>query len=247
MSFSPHPPSNGLIGHRGLAALAPENTLSSFLLAAKYGLEWIEFDLRLTQDNNLVIFHDETLNRTTNHQGKLAQCTTAKVKSLDAGSWFSPEFKNEPIPFFTEILPKLLNLNIYLNIELKLSSKPTIIEQNTLAQIFLKTLKTHWPKQKPWQLISCAHWPLLMDLRAHIADLPLGFLSNNCNASIIRHLKTIPNAAFHCYFKALTEPMIAHLKVQQIPFLAYTVNNLDIANSLLKSGAFAIFSDFPLK
>ena len=78
-----------VIGHRGNRAFAPENTLPSFLEAVALGADALEFDLRLTRDGQLVVFHDATLERTTDGSGPLAQRTLAELKQFDAGANFT--------------------------------------------------------------------------------------------------------------------------------------------------------------
>ena len=80
-----------VIGHRGNRAHAPENTLESLLQAVALGADALEFDLRLSRDGHLVMFHDATLERTTDGQGPLAQCTLADLQALDAGARFTPD------------------------------------------------------------------------------------------------------------------------------------------------------------
>ena len=80
-----------VIGHRGNRAHAPENTLESLLQAVALGADALEFDLRLSRDGQLVMFHDATLERTTDGQGPLAQRTLAELKALDAGARFTPD------------------------------------------------------------------------------------------------------------------------------------------------------------
>jgi len=78
-----------VIGHRGNRAFAPENTLESLLEAVALGADALEFDLRLSRDGQLVVFHDPTLERTTDGEGPVAQRTLAELKRLDAGARFS--------------------------------------------------------------------------------------------------------------------------------------------------------------
>ena len=92
------------VAHRGGAADAPENTLASFRNAMAAGIPNWELDVQLTADETLVVFHDETLDRTTDGQGPLAGHTLAELKRLDAGSWFGPEWRGERIPTLTEVI-----------------------------------------------------------------------------------------------------------------------------------------------
>ena len=77
-----------LIGHRGAAALAPENTLASIRAAAEAGVQWIEFDAKLAGDGVPVLMHDETLDRTTTGSGPVAALGSRDLAALDAGAWF---------------------------------------------------------------------------------------------------------------------------------------------------------------
>ena len=92
------------IAHRGASAYAPENTFAAFDLALAMAADGLETDLRLTADGCVVLMHDETVDRTTDGKGKLANLTLAQVRALDAGSWFSPEFAGERVPTLVEFL-----------------------------------------------------------------------------------------------------------------------------------------------
>ena len=107
-----------VIAHRGFSGRAPENTVAAFKKAMEIGSDAIEFDVRFTRDGRLVIFHDDTLERTTNGKGKVADLTLKELKRLDAGSWFGPIFSGERIPELKEAL-ELARGRILLNIELK--------------------------------------------------------------------------------------------------------------------------------
>lgn len=108
-----------VIAHRGSSKDAPENTLAAFELAIEQGADMIELDVQLTKDGQIVAFHDKTLKRTTNGEGKLSNYTLAELKQLDAGSWFDDyRFMGEPIPTLREVLA-LCAGKIMLNIEIK--------------------------------------------------------------------------------------------------------------------------------
>ena len=93
-----------LVGHRGNVKFAPENTVSAFIKAIELGADLVEMDVRQTRDGELIIMHDEKVDRTTDGTGKVADMTLAEIKKLDAGSWFSPEFKGEVVPTLREAL-----------------------------------------------------------------------------------------------------------------------------------------------
>lgn len=116
-------PAKIVIAHRGASAYAPENTLPAFRLAMDMGADFIEYDVQVTKDNQLVILHDQTLERTTNAEelfparGRIAAAdksgqkrwyvydfTLAEIKKLDAGSWLGAKFKGTSVPTFRETL-----------------------------------------------------------------------------------------------------------------------------------------------
>jgi glycerophosphoryl diester phosphodiesterase len=101
-----------IIGHRGAAGYEPENTLRSFQKAIELGVDWIELDVRRTADGHIVVIHDDTVDRTTNGRGKVAEMTLAEIKRLDAG-------KGEHVPTLQEVID-LAKGRVKMIIELKL-------------------------------------------------------------------------------------------------------------------------------
>ncbi len=93
-----------VVCHRGAENLAPENTLSAVNLAFNQGFDIVEVDVQQTKDGVPVIIHDTRVNRTTNGQGKIRNLSYAEVAELDAGSWFDPFFKGEPVPQLEDVL-----------------------------------------------------------------------------------------------------------------------------------------------
>jgi glycerophosphoryl diester phosphodiesterase len=85
-------------GHRGAAALAPENTYAGFALAAEAGADYLELDVQLSADGVPVVIHDDDLERTTNGHGPVAAASWAALQDLDAGTWFDRRFAGERIP-----------------------------------------------------------------------------------------------------------------------------------------------------
>lgn len=106
-------------GHRGLKTFYPENTMVSFRAALDAGVDMIETDLRLSLDEELVIIHDESVDRTTDASGKVNEFTLKELKKLDAGSKFSSEFIGERVITFDEFLEFAKPTRLSLNIEIK--------------------------------------------------------------------------------------------------------------------------------
>ena len=106
-----------VFAHRGASAYAPENTLSSFKLALAQGAQAVELDVKLSADGEVVVFHDPVLDRTTDGRGRLSERTFADLRSLDAGSFFSEEFRGERIPSLAEVLDAI-GWKALINVEL---------------------------------------------------------------------------------------------------------------------------------
>ena len=106
------------IAHRGAAGITPENTKLAFLKALDLGADAIELDVQLTRDGECIVFHDETLERTTDGTGLVAETDFETISKLDAGSWFSASFKKLEVPTLEEVL-KTIGGRTLINIELK--------------------------------------------------------------------------------------------------------------------------------
>lgn len=93
-----------VIGHRGSCADRPDNTVVGVTRAAESGAHVAEVDVRTTKDGILVCMHDETVDRTTNGKGKVADLTLVEMKRLDAGARFDIKYTGERVPTFQEVL-----------------------------------------------------------------------------------------------------------------------------------------------
>lgn len=110
--------------HRGASGHAPENTLSALEVAVHLGADMAEIDVQQTSDGQLVLCHDDTLNRTTTGSGPVKARTLAELWDLDAGSWHSPRYRGEKIPTLVEAI-SLARGQLALNIEIK-AAGPTV-------------------------------------------------------------------------------------------------------------------------
>lgn len=147
-----------LIAHRGASAYAPENTIPAFQLAAEQGAHFVEFDLQLTKDRQIVCLHDNSLERTTDvkevfperfrpigdgaqatRRWMLEDFTLAEVRQLDAGAWFDPKFRGTRVPTFGETIDALRGRS-GLFIELKTPERYEGIERLILSELEAKGL-----------------------------------------------------------------------------------------------------------
>ena len=92
-----------VIAHRGFSGAAPENTLPAFRMALRAGSDGLEFDLRLTREGRVAVIHDATVDRTTDGAGRVRGLTVARLRRLDAGSWFNAPFRGARIPLLEEV------------------------------------------------------------------------------------------------------------------------------------------------
>jgi glycerophosphoryl diester phosphodiesterase len=111
-----------VFAHRGASKYAPENTLASFQKALAMGAQALELDITLTRDGELVVIHDDALERTSNGKGLVADLNLTYIKELDAGAWFSTEFAGEKIPTLKEVF-QLVQDKALINIEIKNAGK----------------------------------------------------------------------------------------------------------------------------
>ena len=128
-----------VIGHRGAAGLAPENTLASFRTAIALGVDAVEFDLHVSRDGELVVIHDDTLERTTTGAGRVEALSLEEIRRADAGVKWGPRFAGERVPTLREVIDLVGGTappQFRLNVELKLAAggkgRPEGFEQKVL-------------------------------------------------------------------------------------------------------------------
>jgi glycerophosphoryl diester phosphodiesterase len=131
-----------VIGHRGAAGLAPENTFAGFDLALAMGVDGLETDVQRTKDGKLVLFHDDRLDKTTNGTGVLQETPWQELQQLDAGSWFDAKYAGERIPLLVEAL-KRYGTRTHFDLEVKQigieAEVLSMVEQLTLLDIITFT------------------------------------------------------------------------------------------------------------
>ncbi len=121
--------------HRGASGLAPENTMAAVLKAVEIGADFSEIDVQETRDGVVILLHDTNLARTTGVNRNIWEAPYDSLNGLDAGSWFKPEFKGEPIPTLSSVMDSV-NGKMKLNIELKMNG-----HQQQLAERVVKLIE----------------------------------------------------------------------------------------------------------
>lgn len=235
----------GLIGHRGVASLAPENTLESFQKAIDLKLNCIEFDIQMSQDQALWVFHDDDLKRTSNGRGLLAHHHSHELRSLDVGAWFTPSFNGAQIPSVQQVLSLGDENDISFNAELKVYQDAPRAYRESLAQSLATCIDQHFRRLTPKILVSSFCWDTLDHFRTQLPSCPVGYLCHRPEPRVLTHLHTHPGGFIHCDHTELTPQMIKACLNASIPLLVYTVNDLNTAIELISQGVFALFSDCP--
>jgi glycerophosphoryl diester phosphodiesterase len=230
-----------IIGHRGAAAHAPENTLAGFRKAQALGVAWVEFDVRLTADGRCILLHDDTIDRTTDGSGVAAEMTLDQLAAFDAGAWFDLSFAGETIPTFEEAIDLLGELGLGANIEIK----PHRGAEVETAEAVCRILATSWPAALPPPLVSSFAYPALEAAHRTAPALARGLLLSRVNDDWRDLAEAIDASTIHCDHVRLTEKRAKEIRAAGYPLLAYTVNHAGRAHELFGWGVTAVFTDAP--
>ena len=230
-----------LIGHRGAAAYAPENTIAAFDKAHALGCQFIEFDVMLSADGEPFVFHDEHLKRTTNGRGEFGLVTAEYLRSLDAGLWYSKQFRGEKIPSLYDAIQWLVLSGVHANIEIK--PYPGQTEQTTTA--VLTHINRYWPQDKKLPLISSFDQNDLTLCHSISPDMPLGLLLDKWQKNWLQLANDLNCYSIHLSRRAATEKRVIAIKEQGYNVYVYTINKKRQAIKLFSWGVDAVFSDYP--
>lgn len=230
-----------VIGHRGAAAYAPENTLASFEAARRLGCQEIEFDVMLSQDDEPFIFHDENLKRTTNGRGEFGQVSADYLRSLDAGSWYSKQFRDQRIPSLQEAILWLNETGMRANIEIK--PYPNRTEATSMA--VLSQIHHYWPADKALPLVSSFDREALIFCRKFAPEMPLGLLLDRWNDDALAWAADLQCFSVNLSRRIAKASRIAALKKEGYKVYVYTINRKRQALKFFALGVDAIFSDYP--
>jgi glycerophosphoryl diester phosphodiesterase len=222
VTFNRHPPL--VIGHRGAAGLKPENTLASFSAALELGVDAVELDVHLVEDA-LVVIHDSTLDRTTNGIGRLSDCTLDTLRLLDAGG-------GAQIPLLEEVFD-LVPPDVGINVELK-----GVGTGERLADF----LTGRW---RPEVLVSSFRRPELAAFRRRCPETNVAPLFSRWHPRIWDVAARFTAWSVNLNIKLATRKRIADAQRRGFRVLVYTVNDLDLARSLVDAGVHGIFTDHP--
>ncbi len=230
-----------IIAHRGASALAPENTLAAFKKASEIGATWVEFDVMLAADGEVVVIHDETLNRTTNGSGLVADFPYTYLATLDAGSWFDPVFKNEKIPTLRDVLLLLQQYQLNANIEIK----PALGHEIKTVKKIHEVIEACWRAPEA-PLVSSFSLAVQHEIKKYFSTISRAFLMDEWNAEWKKILDELDCKLIGVNQAILDAERIQEIKAAGNVLLSYTVDDPAHARKLFSLGVDAIFSNCPL-
>ena len=229
-----------VIGHRGAAAHAPENTLAGLRGAKALGCAWVEFDVRLTGDGALVLCHDPRLDRTTNGSGLVSAKSLAAIRELDAGTWFAPSFAGERVPTLDEALLLTSELDLGANIEIK-SDRGGEYATAAAVATTLQRLRGRAPRV----LVSSFLPSAVAALRELAPQIPRGMLFRLIPRGWAEMAQRLGGAMIGADHRRLRPRRIAAIRAAGYRLAAYTVNDPARARLLFDWGVTSVFSDAP--
>lgn len=236
-----------IIGHRGAAGHAPENTIVSVKTAEELGANVIEIDLRQTKDGIPVAIHDPDVDRTTNGCGNVSDFTFNEIQQLDAGSWFDEKFKCVRIPSLQQVIDALNDTTILI-IEFKGGlGEYEQIEENTLKIIYENNftgrviLKSFDPNQLNKVRKLNPGIPLLYVYALRIPWLNI-IIDTGVTLGSVYEFNTKylqPHRLF------LTESFVEEAHVKGVKVIAWGVNELSEIKTAIDAGVDGIETDYP--
>lgn len=222
------------IGHRGIMGYSLENTISSFTLAKALGIKWVEFDVKKTKDNKLIIFHDETLDRLCGNNRRIIDMNLIDVLKV------SLPYKNNyyKIPIWEEAITTLDKLGLQANIEIK----PCSGTDEVLAELVARSISSYWPGSLP-PLISSFSVEALETCHHINPLLKLGYLIEEIPSDLDYIIKKTNCQSLHVNEGILTDQNIKMLLAYKLPLVAYTVNCKIRSDELFRKGISSIVTD----
>lgn len=229
-----------IIAHRGASFHAPENTVTSAKLGWKHKADAVEIDIHLSADKKIIVSHDANTKRTTGQDYIIKATSSEKLRTLDAGSWKDEKFKGEKIPFLKDILDIIPR------------KKQLVVEIKSNKEIvpYLKAEIENSGKMKQIILISF-DFEALAEAKKAMPEYPAYFLSSKVTPESFPELLTRVHEhkidGLNLNYTTIT-PAIAELcRKNNVPLLAWTVDDADTAKKLIGMGVSAITTNKPLE
>ena len=204
--------------HRGFSGRYPENTMLAFQKALEAGCEGMEFDVHLTKDQELVIIHDERIDRTSNSSGYVKDMTYEELCRVDFSYKWQGQVPFQKIPTLREYFELVKNRNILNNIELKTG----VFEYPGIEQAVYDLIREFHMEDRV--IISSFNHHSVMRMKTLDASLPCGFLSETWILDTGSYVESHGVEAYHPHFAMLTDEETADLKAHGRQINTWTVN-----------------------
>nr|WP_295349790.1 glycerophosphodiester phosphodiesterase [Accumulibacter sp.] len=227
-----------VFAHRCGGALAPENTLAGLHIAARLGITAVEFDVMLSADGTPWLFHDETLERTTDGVGRLGAASDVRLRELDAGIRRHPAFAGERVPTLAAAAASCRQFGLYANVEIK----PAAGCEELTGAVVARQVEALWAgSEQP--LVSSFSEVALRAARAVAPTLPLGCLFERVPADWRQRMRQLGALTLHCDAALVDDDVVAEAGSCGVPVLCYTVDDPLLASALFSRGVAAVFTD----
>jgi glycerophosphoryl diester phosphodiesterase len=222
-----------VIGHRGAAGLAPENTFAGFDLALALGVDGIETDVQKTKDGILVLFHDDLLDRTTNGVGVLQEASWQELRQLDAGSWCGPRYAGEQIPLLIEALQRY-GTRTWFDLEIKQAA----IEYEVLDMVEQSGLLER-------VTFTSQDFPTICNIKKKNPLARVGYLTADFSEEVLRRVVEVGMQDFCPRAEKITEPLVNLWRSLGLFIRACGVKNTDMMKKAIHAGVDGMTFDFP--
>lgn len=231
------------IGHRGASAERPENTLASFARALELGVDMIECDLQRTADGSVVVFHDWTLERTSNGSGVVCELPLAAIRAVDAGSWRDARFAGERVPTLEETLDLVLPA-ARLNLELKCRGPRDEARALATASVAAVAARSAFDRV----VFSSFDGVCLEELRAVSAEARIGVLWDSPPfAEAFARAERVGAVALHPRASTVTAELVREAHARGLSVYVWTVNPVEEIVRLVRLGVDGVISDDPTR
>lgn len=234
-----------VLAHRGGGKMAPENTLAALRCGLDYGFHAVEFDVMLARDAVPVVVHDPYLGRTIAGSGNVFDYTAAELVTMDAGHWFAPRFKGEPVPLYTQFVDACRTSDIWMNVEIKPAPGFEEATGRVVATLTQAMLGLQIAADDPLQVPLFSSFSTLALAAAQLAapGIPRALLVDEPPADWLQQARQLDAVAIHANNKKLTRQFARQVKDAGLGLLCYTVNDPVRARDLFAWGVDALCTD----
>ena len=225
--------------HRGFSGKYPENTMLAFQKAYEAGADGIELDVQLTKDGQVVVIHDEKVDRTTNGTGLVRDYTLEELRKLDASYIYTGEMGFNPIPTFEEYCAWVAGTDLVTNVELKTGVYPYPGIEEKVWELLQK-----YQLEEKVIISSFNHFSVLR-MKELAPSLKYGLLEESWLLAPGAYVASAGVACYHPYHGSLTADTVAEVKSHHIEINTFTVNDEDSVRRLRAFGIDIVICNFP--